>query len=325
METSRSTFTPRLPRVSPARLMPRARYRREFPEKPRYTRPAPVRASPQPARERRRRPKASIPAPRVIEAMRSPSPTFIVRAVSVCADCPNCMTSSSERPEVALGLGGSSDAGVNRKERAANPRPDKRREGGRIANRIGTGESNREGCTESLRTGKLGSDLRSQLLEHGHLTSEDLPFRLVEGEPGSPIDLGEILEAPGAARPFEREGVAADGRGVAVALEGPGCHYLAARLLDRRQGDEGAARLDPCLLPELARGGDEPLLAGVVLSLGNRPGAEVLVLPEWAARVDEQHFQLASVPTEHEQAPALLRHVAILPTNLRRAIAAGSL
>src|SRR5215467_11618289 len=189
----------------------------------------------------------------------------------------------------------------------------------------GKDESNREGCTESLRTGKHGSDLRSQLLEQGYLTSEDLPPRLVEGEPGRPIDLGEILEAPRAARPLEREGVAADGRGVTVTLEGPGRHHLAARLLHRREGDEGPARLDPRLLPELARGRDERLLAGVVLSLGNGPGAEVLVLPERAARMDEQHFQLAAAPTEHEQTSALLRHVAILPVNLRRAAAAGSL
>src|SRR5215831_3323992 len=173
--------------------------------------------------------------------------------------------------------------------------------------------------------GGNGSDLRSQLLEQGYLTSEDLPPRLVEGEPGRPIDLREILEAPRAARPFEREGIAADGRSVAVALESPGRDHLAARLLYRCEGDEGPARFDPRLLAELARGGDERLLARVVLSFGNGPGAEVLVLPERAARMDEQHLKLAAAPTEHEQTSALLRHVAILPVNLRRAFASGSL
>src|SRR5215510_11368979 len=69
----------------------------------------------------------------------------------------------------------------------------------------------------------------------------------------------------------------------------------------------------------------ERFLAGVGLPLGNRPGAQVLVLPERTARMDEQHVQAVFAAAEHEQARAALRHVAILTANLLPAATAGTL
>src|SRR5215470_4458643 len=113
------------------------------------------------------------------------------------------------------------------------------------------------------------------------------------------------------------------GDGLHVLLVHPGGPFwknkdLGAWTIPKGEHDAGEEAL-------LARGGDERLLARVVLSLGNGPGAEVFVLPERAARMDEQHLKLAAAATEHEQTGALLRHVVILPVNLRRAVAAGSL
>src|SRR5215510_12206201 len=100
---------------------------------------------------------------------------------------------------------------------------------------------------------------------------------------------------------------------------------LPPRLPDRRELNEGSARLDAGLLHELARSRGERFLAGVGLPLGNRPGAQVLVLPERTARMDEQHVQAVFAAAEHEQARAALRHVAILTANLLPAATAGTL
>src|SRR5262249_11034195 len=145
--------------------------------------------------------------------------------------------------------------------------------------------SDREGSTESAGTAGA-SEFRCELLEQWRLASEDLPSRIIESEPLRSIDFGEILKAPCPARPFDREGVAADRGSRRIALEGPGLDRLAARLFDRCELDEGSARLDAGLLRELARSGGERFLASVVLALGNRPGAQVLVLPERTARLD---------------------------------------
>src|SRR5215470_1021449 len=177
--------------------------------------------------------------------------------------------------------------------------------------------SDREGSTESAGTAGA-SELRCELLEQWRLAAEDLPSRIIESEPLRSIDFGEILKAPRSARPFDRECVATDRGGVRIALEGPSLDQLAASLLDRCELNEGPARLDARLLPELARSRGERFLAGVVLALGNRPGAQVLVLPERTARMDEQHVQTVAAAAEHEQARAALRHVAILTANLLR-------
>src|SRR6188472_1854313 len=92
-----------------------------------------------------------------------------------------------------------------------------------------------------------------QPIEQLDLSADELAPRFVEAEPLGPVDLGELLAASRARRPFHLEAVAAHGRRVEVAARGPGRHLLAALLHDRAQLDErvgGQARAG--LLLELA-------------------------------------------------------------------------
>src|SRR5215470_2350892 len=121
---------------------------------------------------------------------------------------------SFERPEVAVGV-----ARVEQRRRRGQGacRAGSPYKGGRKT-RNGAPDravfsSDREGSTESAGTAGA-SELRGELLEQWRLAAEDLPSRIIESEPLRSIDFGEILEASRSARPFDRECVATDRGGV---------------------------------------------------------------------------------------------------------------
>src|SRR5581483_11009505 len=111
----------------------------------------------------------------------------------------------------------------------------------------------------------------------------DLGNRRLFGEPAGAIDLGNSHRAPRARRPLDLAEIAFDRRWVAVVLERPGEHELAARLLQRRKRDEVAVGMaierHARLLGELAPRRRQRILAGIDLALGDRPGARVLLGP----------------------------------------------
>src|SRR4051794_25846692 len=120
-----------------------------------------------------------------------------------------------------------------------------------------------------------------QPVEQLHLRTDELRPRLVEREPLGPVDLGELVAATRARWPLHVEAVTAHGAGVEVAGRSPRGHLLAALLHDGAQLDEpvgGQARAG--LLLELAQGRHARVLVGLVLALGDRPRAEVLLGPE---------------------------------------------
>jgi len=99
-----------------------------------------------------------------------------------------------------------------------------------------------------------------------------------------------------------------DGRGVAVAFEGPAVDDFAAFLGDGFQFDEGAFWLEADLFFEFALGGGEGFFASLNFAFGDGPGAEVAVLPEGASRMREEKFQFVSPYAIHQQASADFCH-----------------
>src|SRR3954471_12664323 len=156
----------------------------------------------------------------------------------------------------------------------------------RMAGFIPAGE-NSDSSSEDARSAV--SHPPAQPVEQLDLGADELASRLVEREPLSAVDLGELLAAPRARRPLHLEAVAAHRAGVEVAPRGPRRHLLAALLHDGPELDElvgGQPRAG--LLLELAQGRHPRVFVGLVLALGDRPRTEVLLGPERAAGVHEQ-------------------------------------
>src|SRR6266545_1087972 len=133
-------------------------------------------------------------------------------------------------------------------------------------------------------------------------------------EPLRPVDLGELALAAGARRPLDGEGVAGDRLGIEIAGSRPGAEDLAAPLPDR-------AQLQQVLVPEpvaglllqFAQRGLQRVVALVVLALGDRPGAQVLLGPERATRVDQEHLDVVPTAPVQQDAGAHLGHTDPLP------------
>src|SRR5439155_7914563 len=136
------------------------------------------------------------------------------------------------------------------------------------------------------------AEVLTQPVEERRLGGEEPLARLVEPEPGRPVDLRELLRPARARRPFELERVAAHRLRVEVALRRPGPDELATALAHLPQLDQRSlGQLGAGLLGELAPGANQRRLVVAVLALGDRPGAEVLARPERPARMDEQHLR----------------------------------
>src|SRR2546423_4430427 len=149
------------------------------------------------------------------------------------------------------------------------------------------------------------AQLVGQPIEQGHLGGVDPNPRLVEVEPRDTIDLGDVDPVAGAGRPFERERVALRGRRVEITLRRPRGDVLARFLADLAERHEVAVRrpLTGLFLELPARDGRR-ILAGLDLAFryGPRPG--VAFLPQRAAGVCEQDFELIAGASVQEQAGA---------------------
>ena len=136
---------------------------------------------------------------------------------------------------------------------------------------------------------ELSGQVVDQPVEEGQLGLDDLRAGEVEVEPGGPVDLRELLDAARPRRPLQLEGVAGDGIGVQVTLPRPDSEQLAPlHLAERIQPRCGHRAAE--LLGELAPGCSLAVLVRIVLALRDRPGAVVLLRPERAAHVTQQHL-----------------------------------
>src|SRR5262249_35094013 len=150
---------------------------------------------------------------------------------------------------------------------------------------------------------------RREPVEERRLRRQDAVVRLVEREPRRAIHLGDLERAPGARRPFDGAGGAAQALGVAVAGDRPREHDLSALLRDGLERDRGALPgLEAGLLAELAHGGRERLLARLDLALRDAPRSEIATRPDGAAGMHEQDLGAFTARAMEEESGALTAH-----------------
>src|SRR5262249_10933896 len=85
-------------------------------------------------------------------------------------------------------------------------------------------------------------------------------------------------------------------------------HHLAARLHQFAERTEVTGEAPSGLLFEFPDGGRQRILARVVLALGDRPGAEILLGPKGPAGMHEQNLEAARAAPIHEDAGTALWH-----------------
>src|SRR5262249_11852544 len=122
------------------------------------------------------------------------------------------------------------------------------------------------------------------------------------------VDFGKRRLALALRRPFKLEPVRGQRRGIEIAFESPGGDDLAAGLNDLTEREEIALRTGPRLLFEFALGHRERVLAFGIFPFRDRPGAQILLNPERAARMHEQDLDLVAASAEHQKAGAALGH-----------------
>src|SRR5262249_60919976 len=88
---------------------------------------------------------------------------------------------------------------------------------------------------------------------------------------------------------------------------------LAAGLNDLTEREEIAPRTRPRLLFELALGHRERVLAFGIFPFRDRPGAQILLGPERAARMHEHDLDLLAASSEHQNASAAVGHGTLSP------------
>jgi len=124
------------------------------------------------------------------------------------------------------------------------------------------------------------------------LSQQNFDLGPIRRKPLDAIDFGEGLHSPALRRPFQLEPIGPERGGIKRALDGERDNNLPTRLHDFTELDEVAVRSRAEFFFELADGTSERLLGLVIFAFRNRPGALVLLRPEWATRMREQHFEL---------------------------------
>src|SRR5215472_1030927 len=143
-----------------------------------------------------------------------------------------------------------------------------------------------------------------QLIEKPALAAQNLLARGCDGEPPAAIDLREFLLLAGVGRPFHRERIAHNRRGIDISLHGPRVHELAARLLERFKRHELPAQPRAGLFVEFALRGRQRIVAFLELPLGHGPRSRVLSPPERSPGVDQENLAGAVAKSVEENTGA---------------------
>jgi hypothetical protein len=106
-----------------------------------------------------------------------------------------------------------------------------------------------------------------------------------DGKPFHPVDFGEFLLLARLGGPLQRECITFGLLCVQVSFKSPGVNQLAAWLLDCAEPDEIAGGQKACLFFKLAPRRFQRIFILAELSLGNRPGAKILLCLEGTSRM----------------------------------------
>ena len=150
-----------------------------------------------------------------------------------------------------------------------------------------------------------------QSVNQKHLALQDAPPRFRQREPGPAIHFWNLNGPLRARWPFDLAYIAREGRRIAVPFERPGGHLLSSSLDDSSQIVEGAFGVKAGLLRKLALCCIEQLFAFSRLALGYGPCTLVLLSPERASGMDQQHLRHMIRSPEHQKTCAVLCHVAL--------------
>jgi hypothetical protein len=157
-----------------------------------------------------------------------------------------------------------------------------------------------------VRLRRASAEGGEEAVEEEFLAAEDFFFGDGDGEPGAAIDFGDFDHAAGARWPLDLAGVADQGCGVEVALDGPGDDFFAAGLADDVEGDEVAVDGGAGFFMEFAAGGGEGVFVAFVLAFGDGPG--VFFGPEGAAGMDEEDFDAVLGAAKEEDSGGTFVH-----------------
>src|SRR5439155_25454691 len=111
-----------------------------------------------------------------------------------------------------------------------------------------------------------------ELIDERCLAGHEPVLRVREREPRRAVDFGERDLPPRAARPFDRERVAADRGGVDAAFDGEELNGFAAALLHGRERHEVTVDAEAGFFVKFAPGDCERIVPRVMLALWECPG-----------------------------------------------------
>jgi hypothetical protein len=138
-------------------------------------------------------------------------------------------------------------------------------------------------------------------IEKQPLALENFHVRGWQIKPRCTIDFWKGLHLAAFRRPFDLERVARYGADVEVAFDGERGYPLAAALADIAKGLQSPGKIATCLFLEFSSGSGGGILTLSHLTLRNRPGALILVPPEWSAGMNQQDLKsLTGLPVHQD-------------------------
>jgi hypothetical protein len=84
--------------------------------------------------------------------------------------------------------------------------------------------------------------------------------------------------------------------------------HLSRRLPNWSERHDRPLRREPGLFGEFAVCGAQEVFVRLDLALGDGPGMDVLVGPEWTTRMNQEDFELSVTPAKRKQSCAGFRH-----------------
>src|SRR4029079_4263382 len=134
------------------------------------------------------------------------------------------------------------------------------------------------------------------------LAGKNFPAGIGRRKPCRAVDFRKRRPAPALGWPLQLELIRLESRRVEVAFDRPGGDDLAARLDQIPERKKVALRPRAGLLFEFTPRYRQRILALGIFTLGNGPGAPVLLGPERAAGMHEQEFDVGARAPVHEDA-----------------------
>jgi hypothetical protein len=151
-------------------------------------------------------------------------------------------------------------------------------------------------------------DYFSESCQGRNLSFQDVRLCILDPEPSCSVDLRKLNLTSGSRWPFHAAEIAGNRCRIAIALKSPGCHDLAASLLDRSHFHEWPGANEPSPFSELSNCCFEGLFLFVIFPFGNGPCSEIFFSPVRIAGMNEQNLETPLSGAVHDQSSTLFWH-----------------